>query len=287
MITLAKDGFELDIDPSTGGAITRFSCAGKDVLRAAPERGYDVRETCCFPLVPYANRIEHGRLRFQGREIPLTLNFGDHPHSLHGHGWQTAWRVESLAGDRAVLAYDYKPGDWPWAYSAEEVFTLGAEGLAVSLALRNRATSEMPFSLGFHPYFPRQASTRLTATVAGMWKSDPTMLPIDYIGDGLPLDLAHGAKLSEAPFVDNCFPGWHPPARIDQPDSGLTISLDASSDCRFLHCFVPVGENFFCAEPVTVMPNAFNRLEPASVTGARTLGPGERFAIEMRLRVSI
>jgi aldose 1-epimerase len=286
MITLSKDGFELVIDPSTGGAIMRFSRAGKDVLRPAPKSGYDVRDTCCFPLVPYANRIERGVLRFQGRTIPLTLNFDDHPHSLHGHGWQTQWRAESLAGDRAALAYDYTPGDWPWAYSAEEVFTLDRNGLAIRLTLRNRSASEMPFSLGFHPYFPRLASTRLTAHVAGMWKADPTMLPTDYITDGLPLDLAHGAKLSEAPFVDNCFPGWRPPARIDQPESGLTVLLDASPDCTFLHCYVPEGEDFFCAEPVTAMPDAFNRPEPASVTGARTLKPGERFAIEMRLRVS-
>jgi aldose 1-epimerase len=286
MITLSKGELEAVIDPATGGSLTRFAAWGVDVLRPTPKTGYDVRGTCCFPLVPYANRIAKGLLHFEGRAIHLALNFGDHPHSLHGHGWQTAWRVETLAADRAVLAYDYKQGDWPWAYSAEEVFTLEDDALAIKLSLRNRDTSEMPFSLGFHPYFPRNASTRLTATVAGMWEADATMLPTDYIANGLPIDLAHGgAKLFGAPFVDNCFPGWKQPARIDQPESGYAVSLEATEDCTFLHCFVPVGESFFCAEPVTTMPNAYERPEPASTTGARALEPGESFSIEMRLRV--
>ena len=286
MITLSKDGLEAVIDPATGGALTRFTAWGEDVMRPTQKSGYDVRGTCCFPLVPYANRIENGLLHFKDRAIKLALNFGDHPHSLHGHGWQTAWRVESLTGDRAVLAYDYKPGDWPWAYSAEEVFTLESDALAIKLTLRNRDTTEMPFSLGFHPYFPRKRSTRLTATVAGMWEADPTMLPTDYITKGLPNDLEHGAILFGAPFVDNCFPGWKQPARIDQPESGYTVALEATADCTFLHCFVPVGEDFFCAEPVTTMPNAYERPEPAAVTGARSLQPGDSFSIEMRLRVS-
>jgi aldose 1-epimerase len=143
----------------------------------------------------------------------------------------------------------------------------------------------MPTSLGFHPYFPRTASTRLTASVAGMWKADSTTIPTEHVTGSPLLDLARGALVDKAPFVDNCYTGWHPPARIDQPDSGLTISLDASPECTFFHVYAPVGQNFFCAEPGSAMPNAFNRPEPANVTGVRTLGPGESFSIEMRIAV--
>lgn len=283
MITLAKDGFEAVIDPEKGGALTRFAAWGEDVMRPTPKTGYDVGATACFPLVPYANRIANGLLQFQGRTIRLVHNFGDHPHSLHGHGWQRAWRVEALSGTSATLAYDYAPADWPWAYSAEQSFALDGEGLTIGLALRNRDSKEMPFSLGLHPYFPRRPETVLTAKIAGMWEADATMLPTVYVTEGLPIDLAAGVNVAEAPFVDNCFPGWQAPARIDQ--AGLSVLIDASPDCTFLHCYMPEGKDFFAAEPVTAMPNAFDRPEPAAVTGMRVLKPGESHRIEMRLAV--
>ena len=285
MITLAHGGLELDLAPEIGGAVTRLAFEGKDVLRPAPKGAFTPLEACTFALVPYANRIENCVLHFQGREDRLRKNFGDHPHSLHGHGWQTAWRVVSLSRDQATLAYDHEADDWPWTYSAEQVLTLANGGFNHRLTVRSRDARPMPTSLGFHPYFPRMASTRLTASVKGMWEADSTMIPTEHVAASSLIDLEQGVLVAKAPFVDNCFTGWRSPARIDQPDLGLTISLEGSAECAFLHCYMPVGENFFCAEPGCAMPNAFNRPEPASVTGMRTLGPGESFSIEMHIAV--
>ena len=66
----------------------------------------------------------------------------------------------------------------------------------------------------------------------------------------------------------------------------LMVALSASPECTFFHVYIPQNKNFFAAEPVSAMPNSFNRPEPASVTGARMLAPGESFTIEMRLSVS-
>ncbi len=286
MIALTHGGMEVDLAPEIGGSVTRFTFAGRDVLRPTPEGVVDVRETGCFPLVPYANRIELGVLHFQGREYRIQPNLGQHPHPLHGHGWHTAWRVVSLSRDQATLAFDHEPDDWPWAYAAEETFTLTGNELRVRLGIRSRDAQPMPISLGFHPYFPRMPKTRLTAKVEGMWLADDTMVPTNHVDGSPPVDLAHGALLWEAPFVDNCFTGWRQPAIIEQPDLGLSIKLDGSDTFRFFHTYIPVGQTFFCAEPVTAMPNAFNRPEPASVTGARVLASGESFAVEMRIGIS-
>lgn len=285
MIALKRDQFELDISPAIGGAITRFACGGRDILRRTSPGITEVLETSCFPLVPFANRIENGVLHFQGREIKLQRNMGDHPHPLHGYGWRSAWRVEAVSREAATLVFDYRSGDWPWSFTAEQTFSLGGDGLEARLSIRSRDAHPMPVSLGFHPYFPRQAGTRLTASVEGMWKGDALMIPTELV-DGSPLvDLAHGALVDKAPFVDNCFTGWRSPARIDQPDGGLAVTLEASPECSFFHIYIPVGQTFFCAEPVTAMPNAFNRSEPASVTGSRILAPGASLSIEMRIAV--
>jgi len=285
MIALTRGGLQLEIAPELGGAVTRFDYEGQEVMRAAPKGVLNPLDCCCFPLVPYANRIEKGLLKFEGKEIRLPLNFGDHPHSLHGHGWQTAWRVETVSKDGASLAFDHAPDAWPWAYTAEQVFTLADNGARLALSLRNRDDKPMPFSLGFHPYFPRGAGSLVKADVAGMWQSDPTMLPTVHATGSPLIDLPHGQVVSKAPFVDNCYTGWRGAARIEQPELGLSISLEATPECRFFHVFIPEGQNYFCAEPTTAMPNAFNRPEKPAVTGAHVLDPGAAFAIEMRLGV--
>jgi len=283
MITLTRGKLALEVTPEIGGSITRFDLDGKPVLRPAPKSVTNPLDCCSFPLVPYANRIENGVLNFAGREYPLPLNFGQHPHSLHGHGWQTAWRVETVSRDRATIAFDHAPDAWPWAYTAEQEFALADDGLHVRLTLRSRDEKAMPFSLGFHPYFPRMPGSRLTARIVEMWLSDSTELPTVL---GKPrIDLPNGVVVSKAPFVDNCFTGWRPPARVEQPDLGLDITLAASAQCPFFHVFIPSGADYFCAEPTTAMPNAFNRPEPAGVTGLRVLAPGTTLSIEMAITV--
>ncbi|MDR3528616.1 MAG: aldose 1-epimerase [Rhizomicrobium sp.] len=283
MITLGRSGLEIDIAPDMGGAVTRLAIGDVPVMRVGGTT--HVLDASCFPLVPVANRIENGVFTFGGRQYRLPLNFGDHPHALHGHGWQTAWRVETVSRDRVSLAYDHARDAWPWAYAAEQVFTMTDDGIAITLSLRSRDDNPMPYSLGLHPYFPRCAGSRLTASVKGMWRGDATMIPTELVTATDLIDLGKGQLVSKAPFVDNTFTGWQGPARIEQPELGLEITLKASANCGFLHVFMPEGADFFCAEPTTAMPNAINRLESVEETGLGVLDPGETVSMEMVLGV--
>jgi aldose 1-epimerase len=49
--------------------------------------------------------------------------------------------------------------------------------------------------------------------------------------------------------------------------------------------YTPQAHDFFCVEPVSHMPNAVNRPEPADITGLRSLAPGEAMALECRFEV--
>ena len=285
MITLGRGKFELDIAPEFGGAITRFACGDVPVMRHVPAGATNVLDMCSFPLVPYANRIAGGSFEFGGKQYRLPLNFGDHPHALHGHGWQGSWRVEIVSRDRVSLAFDHAPDAWAWAYSAEQMFTLTDEGLVVTLSLRSRDDKPMPYSLGFHPYFPRRPNSKITAAVSGMWLADDTMLPTDMAAVATLIDLNAGQTVVKAPFVDNTFTGWHGPAVVSQPALGLELALTASANSSFLHVFIPEGTDYFCAEPTTAMPNAVNRPESVAVSGAQILAPGATASLEMRLAV--
>ncbi|CAN5706558.1 hypothetical protein BH11PSE6_BH11PSE6_00450 [soil metagenome] len=115
MVTLAGAGWELDLLPALGGAIGALRFQGTDILRPTADSTTDPLQSACFPLVPYANRIAGGRFSFGGRDIRLPLNFGDHPNTLHGFGWQRPWDVVEVAPDRARLTQVHDGGDgWPW-----------------------------------------------------------------------------------------------------------------------------------------------------------------------------
>lgn len=284
MITLHGHGYTAEILPEMGGAVTALTFHDKAVLRPAPAAPRDAGETGCFALVPYANRIANGLLRFGGREIRLPRTFADHPHSMHGDGWRAVWQVVGKRKDFLLLAYEHAADVWPWAYRTEQQFTLGAGGVNIRLGLENRSDTPMPFSLGLHPWFVRSAATVLYAQVDGVWLADDTTLPTALEEGSHFLSMAGGAALKNAPFVDNCHTGWRGPAVIESPDQGLKITLTASPQCPFLHIYTPVGSDFVCAEPVTAMPDAFSREEPTAETGMRVLAPGGHFAMEMTIR---
>lgn len=274
---LEAHGWALELLPELGGAVGALRHAGYDVLRPIPADARDPLETGCFPLVPYANRIAEGRLVFEGQEHRLPLNFGEHPHSLHGLGWQAEWTMAEAGADHATLTHAHEGGaGWPWAYRAEQRFELARGRCTITLALTNLADAPMPAGLGLHPYFPCDKATRLTARAERVWLADATMLPTvaapaPYFGDWLA-----GAPVAGDALIDNAYAGWDGVARIEQRWGSIELRAEGAS---VLHLYRPPGTGFFCAEPVSHLPDAVNR------GGMDVLGPGETRTLAMTLSV--
>jgi aldose 1-epimerase len=281
VILLEDTDAKVEILPEVGGSIARYTFRGKDVLRPTRPDISNALDSDGFPLVPFANRIAYGKFSWNGRAVSLKPNFGNEPHALHGKGWQSSWRVVSQAPEQAVLRYDHAASDWPWIFFAELNFALEAGALHARLSITNTSAESMPVSLGFHPFFPRCKSSKLTASLGGVWLTDAMLIPTQLAGPAHFLDLAHGASIGTAKFVDNCHTGWDGHALIEQPEEGLRIRLSASS--TFLHIFTPTDETYFCVEPVTAMPDAVNRPEPPETTGLQTLKPGATFSLSMMI----
>jgi aldose 1-epimerase len=62
----------------------------------------------------------------------------------------------------------------------------------------------------------------------------------------------------------------------------MNVRMTAAPDFGFLHLYTPPGEVYFCAEPVSAIPNAVNQNDPAAV-GLRALAPGESASGWMRI----
>jgi aldose 1-epimerase len=238
-----------------------------------------------FPLVPYANRIAHGRFEWAGRELRVPLNFSDHPHALHALGWQAAWEVVEHEAERVLLRHGHHGGPgWPWAYDAEQQISLSKKGLEARLRVTNRGDEAAPFGLGFHPYFEAPPGTLLRTRVSNVWLADETCVPERRTGGDWFSDWSDGASVHRDELIDHCFTDWNGAAEVIRPDLG-TIRVTASPELSNLHLYMPPGSSFFCAEPVSHMPNAINRADADEGERMHVLEPGETLGVAMRIEI--
>jgi aldose 1-epimerase len=280
LITLRAGGAGLVLAPEAGGSVVRYwierSGVAWDVLRpwSAP-RVDEVFESAAFALVPYSNRIREGRFSFQGREVVLPLNRPPERHSIHGLGWQAAWRPCEVGEHEAVLEFRHAAGAWPWAFRATQRFTLAPASLSVALALSNESDTPMPAGFGWHPYLPRTARTTITADVKSIWLTDAEVMPTTLTSPHPEADLSQGV-MADAIALDNGFVGWCRRAIIDWPESSLRLVMTAEAPLDFLVIYTPPARPFLCAEPVSHVTDAFNLATAGRMdTGARALAPGE------------
>jgi aldose 1-epimerase len=296
IIELARGDAILRVAPALGGAVTSYAVKGRPVLRPTPASALEtrnVRLASCYPLVPYSNRIRNATLLFGGRDYVLERNFGTHPHSIHGIGWQRAWAVECVARDRAQLTLAHDPGadgegGWPWPFRALQTFELaGAESLlTITLTLCNTGHAPFPFGLGWHPFFVADAATTVTFGADAVCENDATQLPLRRVR--VPAEWPfHGARPLGDLAIDNVFTGWSGRAVVANPSTDVRTTLSADVACARLVVYAPPHAGFVALEPVTHETDAFNRATRGERdTGFRTLPPGCAFSCTMRVAAS-
>ena len=294
-LRLAAGDAAVEIVPAVGGAIAGYTVRGRDVLRpTSPQARGDgsVRGYACYPLVPYSNRIAHARLESAGASFELARNFGDHPHAIHGVGWQRAWTLVERGDDSALIAFDHDAvgaaaAAWPWPFHAWQSFALRSDEagstLTMKLGLRNTGTAAFPFGLGWHPYFPRSAQTTLGFAADGFWETDATCIPTVRVAPAGERRFDPPRRIG-ATQLDNVYADWNGSASLVDPDRGIAIDIAADAACGFLVVFIPPGGDFLAVEPVTHLTDAFNRSQHGERDGGtRSLGPGMAFSCTMRI----
>jgi aldose 1-epimerase len=281
-ITLRRGDLELVLAPERGGCVMAFRRGGFDVLHSS--EGDPGRNHTCFPLVPFSGRVDHARFAFGGREHRLEPNYPPEPHAIHGDGWSSAWEV--AASDDASATLTLRHDGAAFRYEAEQRFTLGDDLLEIALAVTHRGDAPMPYGLGLHPYHDQRPGTLLSAEVSGIWVADETNIPRRLE----PVPVERGFRLrrevSELAGTDHNFQGWSGTARIDWPDLGLALVMEADPIFRHLIVYVPKSKPYFCVEPASMVADGFNMLaRGVEGTGVRVLGPGERLEGAVRFRL--
>lgn len=257
-------------------------------MATGPGQKINPLNAASFPLVPYSNRIRNGQLRFRDEVYQLPLNFGDHPHSIHGVGWQSPWRLQRQAPDKVILELAYDGASWPFAFLATQTIALDEATLHHELTITNRSDLPFPAGLGMHPYFPRHERAIVTADVHIVWLTDDTGLPTERVPCLDHWNLSAGADVDSL-HCDNQFEPWNRRAYIVWPDKKMSVELTASDNLDRLVVYAPTDEDFFCVEPASHMTDAFNRSADGmsnEETGMRILQPGETWSVWMELSPS-
>jgi aldose 1-epimerase len=293
-IVLRHGELELELWPSIGGCVAGFAWlqGGRRVElmrratpRALPER--DGRELASFPLFPFSNRVKDGRFSFGGRQVELVRNTPpDHP--IHGHVWQLPSIVARSSPTSAELVCHYPGADWPWAYTAYQRFELSEGALHVELELENQSSEPMPCGFGMHPYYDRTEGVRLTAHAPVRWVGNQYLLPEWSEPVPAAWNFSAPQPLSPLAEMDGCFGQFGGKARLEWPEKGAALEIEADPIFGVMILYVPAGQSFFCLETVSNVNDAFN-LEARGVAGNGTivLPAGRSARGSMRYRPSL
>ena len=292
MLTLHAGESSLVLAPEIGGAIVGWTFGTVPLLRRPHPNAIvqgSIHGLACFPLIPFSNRIAWGKFRWDGSDHIMARNLGDHPHTIHGVGWQSTWQVATVSATTAVMTLRHDAAGeqahrWPFAFAAEQHFTLSRDALSVVLMLTNLHPRAAPAGLGLHPYFPRADSPTLRFNAANAWLNDETMLPAKCIPVPPEWDHTAGQRIGSTP-LDNCYAGWDGGARIGWDAEGPGVVVEADDLFRHLIVYAPPGQDFFCLEPVSHMTDAINRMDAVPDHGLRTLGAGETLRGTMTFRL--
>ena len=286
-IVLLAGGLRARLVPELGGSVAEltWSDGASDwpVLRAPAAELGSVLDTASFPLVPFANRIRGGAFAVGDRIVRLSANFPPDPSPIHGQGWQNPWSIVAHDVASAELAFFYRPGEWPWAYEARQLFSLDPCGLTIVLTCINRSDEPMPCGLGQHPYFPCSSETRLATEVERVWEIDEDILPTEVIAARGKYDLSHRLVCGQG--LDHGFGGWGGTARFEDP-SWPFATLMSSPEAGFFQLYSPPEGGFVAAEPVGQANAALNAPESDwAGLGIETLPPGGAKQLTMRVEI--
>lgn len=224
-------------------------------------------------LVPWPNRVDHGRYAFAGAEHQLDLSEPDQANAIHGLTRWANWTPVRQQGDRVVLAHTLlgRPG-YPFCLELEAEYRLDpAAGLEVTITARNGGSGPAPYGTGSHPYLTAQAplvdGCSLTLP-AGRWlpvgARDIPCGPAENVTGG-PFDFRNrrrigGTSINHAFTAlerDAAGKAW---ARLSS--GAAEVALWAGDGYRWLQVFtgdtLPEGHRrrALAIEPMTCPPNA-------------------------------
>jgi galactose mutarotase-like enzyme len=250
---------QIEVVPDRGGILTRWQVAGKELLYLDQERFADPSLTVRggIPILfPICGNLPENLYSYGG---------GTYKLKQHGFARDLPWQVQSLAADKIVLTLTsnaFTLSQYPFCFDLHFSYQVDSDRLILQQRVHNSGTTEMPFCIGFHPYFTVTDKTQLQLQI-------PAVQMVNQITQTL---LPFGGSLDwSEPELDLAFrPLSAQTAVVMDPQRQLRLEMEFDPLYSTLVFWTVQGKDFFCLEPWSAPRNALNTRESLSY-----LAPGQ------------
>jgi aldose 1-epimerase len=250
-----------------GGGLRRLVVGDWDVIDGYPAASV-VEGWPGAVLVPWPNRVRHGRWAWHGRELQLDLHSLEQPHAMHGLAAWQPWSVLAESAGEVSVGTTVEPHQgYPFRLAVAIDYALAARRLAVTIRVRNLGTTAAPIGVGMHPYLHVGANE--DGGISGAELTVPARTALETEG-GLPTGVQHrfhgnvgriGSRSFDTPLTDltRDADGWAR-VRLRGPRGELELATDAAWPWLQIYSGdgLPEGRRrrSLAVEPMTCPPNA-------------------------------
>jgi aldose 1-epimerase len=259
-----------------------------------------------LPLLFPPNRIEDGNFKIGNKIYQFPINEPKNNNYIHGFIKNEKWivtRKEIIDGNKAQVEAIFnftKEHDFykyfPHEFQAKLVYILSDKGLKQITSITNLSGEKMPIGIGFHtafnvPFHPesKDEDCRLIASIDKRWEQDERNLPTErildltedekkYLNTGImPLGYKIESHYMLKPM--NIKAGNFNGAIIEDTSKGLRVVYEMGEKYRHMVVWNDMGDkHYVCIEPQSWVINAPNIKLDDSITGFKTLEPGENWS---------
>lgn len=267
-----RRGQQRAIIVEVGGGVREYEVDGRPVLDPYPADAM-ADGARGAQLVPWPNRLDAGRYRFDGIEQQAAISEPAMNTAIHGLLRWRSWGQMERSASHVVLGVRLHPmTGYPFTLDVRATYELAADGLVVTTTATNVGTADCPYGHGQHPYLSPGSGLIdecvLQLDAATRLVTDERKLPVGREAvAGTPYDFRDGARLGD-PAIDTAFTdlsrdgdgrAW---ARLTGPD-GATAACWIDLSYPYFEIFT--GDDLapqrrrrgMGCEPMTCPPNAF------------------------------
>lgn len=261
--------------PDISASVVDLWLGGRPVL--APARFADEpnpTQTSLFTMLPWCKRLSSSGVRDSAGSLqPIKPNWPTTPYPVHGIGWLQPWQVDQRSPSRVHLALEHRD-DGPYAFRAGYEIALAKDAVSFSIEIENTGEVELPFGIGFHPYFPRRSDTKVNIHGTSITTFNEEGLPASTVD----APEAGATRLGTSGFNHQVKGATN--IQIEQPDEAVSLAIELSDSLSHAHLWAPAEESFFCIEPLSHAVDAFSHAEQAQ---DHMLAPGRSMEATMKL----
>ncbi len=278
-LELADSKTRLVVAPRFGAAVLRYDWIANGnatpIFRPTPEVCRPTSDFAMIAMLPWVNRIAGGGFTTNGTFHALEPNIPGQPFPIHGNGFQSRWTIVRRTATSLDLELD-SVGPGRYRYHADYALRLDGGALTAEVAITNRADITLPFGLGFHPWIVRQPDMTLEAAAIRYWTEDERHLPKEAVSVTTrpDIDFRTPRSLPEG-WINSSFEGWNGFASLRSSSARTSLKIEASAPLSLYHLYSPGRDaGFVCFEPVSHIPDGFNRRDEVVPPPSDDLGPG-------------